>query len=42
MERIAGVQADHNRLVPGIYLSRRDGDVVTFDLRLKSPTPAIC
>lgn len=28
---------DHNTLVPGLYLSRRDGDVVTFDLRFKKP-----
>ena len=28
---------DHNVLVPGLYLSRRDGSVVTFDLRFKKP-----
>lgn len=37
MERIASFQVDHNTLVPGLYLSRRDGDVVTFDLRFKKP-----
>lgn len=37
MERIASFQVDHNRLHPGMYLSRRDGDVVTFDLRFKKP-----
>jgi len=37
MERIASFQVDHNRLLPGMYLSRRDGDVVTFDLRFKKP-----
>lgn len=37
MERIASFQVDHNRLTPGLYLSRRDGDVVTFDLRFKKP-----
>ena len=35
MERIASFQVDHNTLLPGLYLSRRDGDVVTFDLRFK-------
>ncbi len=37
MERIASFTVDHTRLVPGIYLSRRDGDVTTFDLRFKKP-----
>lgn len=37
MERIASFQVDHNKLQPGMYLSRRDGDVVTFDLRFKKP-----
>ena len=37
MERIASFQVDHNTLLPGLYLSRRDGDVVTFDLRFKKP-----
>ena len=35
MERIASFTVDHNVLVPGLYLSRRDGSVVTFDLRFK-------
>ena len=37
MERIASFTVDHNALVPGLYLSRRDGSVVTFDLRFKKP-----
>lgn len=37
MERIASFTVDHNKLVPGLYLSRRDGSVVTFDLRFKKP-----
>ena len=37
MERIASFQVDHNKLVPGMYLSRRDGNVTTFDLRFKKP-----
>ena len=37
MERIASFQVDHNKLVPGLYLSRRDGETVTFDLRFKKP-----
>ena len=37
MERIASFTVDHNVLAPGLYLSRRDGNVVTFDLRFKKP-----
>ena len=37
MERIASFQVDHNKLVPGMYLSRRDGQVTTLDLRFKKP-----
>ena len=37
MERIASFQVDHNTLVPGMYLSRRDGQVTTLDLRFKKP-----
>ena len=37
MERIASFQVDHNKHVPGLYLSRRDGKVTTFDLRFKKP-----
>ena len=37
MERIASFTVNHNTLVPGLYLSRRDGDIVTLDLRFKKP-----
>lgn len=37
MDRIASFQVDHTRLLPGLYLSRRDGDITTFDLRFKRP-----
>ena len=37
MDRIASFQVDHNKLLPGLYLSRRDGEVTTFDLRFKKP-----
>ena len=37
MERIASFTVDHDVLVPGLYLSRQDGDVVTLDLRFKKP-----
>ena len=37
MDRIASFTVDHTVLVPGLYLSRRDGTTVTFDLRFKKP-----
>lgn len=37
MEKIASFTVNHNVLVPGLYLSRRDGNVTTFDLRFKKP-----
>ena len=33
MERIASFQVDHNKLQPGLYLSRRDGEVTTLAVR---------
>lgn len=37
MEKIASFQVNHNVLTPGIYLSRTDDDIVTYDIRLKMP-----
>lgn len=37
MEKIASFTVDHTVLTPGLYLSRRDGSVTTFDLRFKKP-----
>ena len=37
MEKIASFQVDHTKLLPGMYLSRRDGEITTFDLRFKKP-----
>ena len=41
MERIASFQVDHTLLLPGLYVSRRDGGdahpVTTFDLRFTQP-----
>lgn len=37
MERIASFSVDHTKLRPGMYISRVDGDVVTYDLRFKRP-----
>ena len=37
MEKIASFCVDHTKLDPGIYLSRVDGDIATYDLRFKNP-----
>ena len=37
MERIASFCVDHTTLRPGMYLSRQDGAVRTWDIRMKRP-----
>ena len=37
MEKIASFQVDHTTLLPGMYVSRVDGDVTTFDIRFVKP-----
>lgn len=37
MKTIASFTVDHDRLQPGLYVSRQDGDVVTYDLRFVRP-----
>ena len=37
MERIASFTVNHDVLKKGIYISRIDGDIVTYDIRMKVP-----
>ena len=37
MKRITSFSVDHDKIVPGMYISRIDGDVTTFDLRTRTP-----
>lgn len=37
MDRITSFSVDHDLLMPGIYVSRVDGDVTTYDLRTRRP-----
>lgn len=37
MKTIASFEVDHTKLVPGIYISRIDGDITTYDLRFVVP-----
>ena len=37
MEKIASFTIDHTVLEKGMYVSRIDGDVITYDIRMKKP-----
>ena len=37
MEKIASFVVDHTVLLPGVYISRVDEDIVTYDVRIKRP-----
>ncbi len=36
-KKIASFTVDHNKLEPGLYISRVDGNVTTYDLRTRKP-----
>ncbi|MCR4998640.1 MAG: S-ribosylhomocysteine lyase [Lachnospiraceae bacterium] len=37
MERITSFTINHNILEPGFYISRIDGDITTYDIRVRKP-----
>lgn len=37
MNRIASFSVNHDTLEKGMYVSRMDGDVITYDIRMKKP-----
>ena len=37
MNKITSFTVDHDKITPGIYISRIDGDITTFDLRTRIP-----
>lgn len=37
MERIKSFSVDHRKLTEGVYISRIDGDIVTYDMRFCKP-----
>lgn len=37
MDRIASFCINHDTLVPGVYVSRIDGDITTYDMRFIKP-----
>lgn len=41
MKKIASFTVNHDVLKPGMYLSRVDGDAVTYDIRMKKPNGGV-
>ena len=37
MQRITSFSVDRDYIVPGMYISRIDGDITTYDLRTRKP-----
>jgi S-ribosylhomocysteine lyase len=37
MQKIKSFQVDHTKLDRGMYISRIDGDIITYDIRMKKP-----
>ena len=37
MERITSFSVDHTKLTKGVYVSRIDGELTTFDIRMTTP-----
>lgn len=37
MKKIASFTINHNTLMPGVYISRIDGDITTYDMRFVKP-----
>jgi len=37
VQKIASFTINHDALTPGLYVSRVDGDVTTYDLRMRTP-----
>lgn len=37
IRRIASFSVDHDYIEPGVYISRVDGDITTYDLRTRKP-----
>ena len=37
MRKIASFSVNHNKITEGIYVSRIDGDITTYDMRMRKP-----
>ena len=41
MKRIASFEVNHDVLTPGMYTSRIDGDITTYDVRMTLPNAGV-
>ncbi len=41
MQKISSFTVDHDLLTPGIYISRIDADITTYDLRTRTPNSGV-
>lgn len=41
MKRIASFEVNHDLLTPGMYTSRIDGDITTYDVRMVTPNGGV-
>ena len=41
MKRIASFEVNHDLLTPGMYTSRIDGDITTYDVRMVVPNGGV-
>jgi len=41
MKRIASFAVNHDKLKPGMYTSRVDGDITTYDIRMVTPNAGV-
>ena len=41
MKRIASFEVNHDVLTPGMYTSRIDGDITTYDVRMVTPNAGV-
>ena len=41
LQKIASFQVDHTKLKEGMYLSRIDGDITTYDIRMVRPNGGV-
>lgn len=41
MKRIASFEVDHTKFGVGMYISRTDGDIVTYDVRMVKPNGGV-
>lgn len=37
IKKITSFTVDHTKIVPGLYISRRDGSITTYDMRTRRP-----